>query len=200
MLGGLEGYGSDQSDSESSSNPIQLQAAASSPKKSTFSLPPPTNTNAAKSRSLQPSKSRSKRPVFTVAKPSGAYSDGEGDGKERASKKPRLDSRTAAGSSSLLAMLPAPSKAAPVSTASPQILGAAAQGGGRTGVLMTFNKHTVQDESNGCDTQITDAIEPKSTTLLPPSLTRGKTKPPAPPKESTFAPQVPSVDFFSLGS
>ncbi|GJJ12102.1 hypothetical protein Clacol_006343 [Clathrus columnatus] len=104
MLGGLDVYGSDESDSDSL---IQVQKKTvdehkSSASKSLLSLPPPVHS----------AKPRPRRAVFTVAKPTrGPTSDEENEEDHpKVTKKPRLDSKAGAGSSSLLAMLPAPSK------------------------------------------------------------------------------------------
>ncbi|KAF8509266.1 mitotic checkpoint regulator, MAD2B-interacting-domain-containing protein [Gautieria morchelliformis] len=192
---GLEGYGSDDSDSESLPPPQRPQAqagpASSTSTKSSFSLPPPT-------RSLP--KPKAKRPVFTAVKPPKATSsDEEGGGGERPAKRPRLDARTAAGSSSLLAMLPAPLKAVPARTAPPRVLGSAFQGG-NAGVIVpsSSDSSTVWDDPNGTTEDHIDVVD-KSTLLLPPSLAKGKSQAASMDKEPKSVSST-AVDFFSLGS
>ena len=195
---GLEGYGSDDSDSESPSQQQQrpqpqATPASSTSKKSTLSLPPPT-------RSLP--KAKSKRTVFTVAKPSKPASSDEDGDDERPSKRPRINARTGAGSSSLLAMLPAPSKTTPVRTAPPRVLGSASQGG-NAGVIMPpfIDSLPRGDIPNGSIENKAEEVD-KSTSLVPPSLAKGKEQVASIDKEAksvSSAPAAAAVDFFSLG-
>ncbi|KAF8522245.1 mitotic checkpoint regulator, MAD2B-interacting-domain-containing protein [Hysterangium stoloniferum] len=195
MLGGLEAYNSDDSDSETTQQPLAKPPPAST--KPPFSFPPP--------------KSKGRRTVFTIAKPEkGLSDDDDDDNQKRPAKKPRLDSRAGAGSSSLVMMLPAPKRAIPVPAAPARVLGGAAQGGGGVGVIMASASGYPQQD----DDPTAADFESKSTILLPPSLsrsTKGKAAATAavatPTADSTEKPEpspktlsVPSVDFFSLAS
>ena len=188
---GLDEYGSDGSDSESpfqqQQRPEPQSTTSSTSKKSTFSLPPPKKPLP---------KAKSKHPVFTVAKPSkDASSDGDED-RERPPKRLRLDARTGAGSSLLLAMLPAPSKTAPVRVAPPRVLGSASQGG-NAGVIVPLPVDNFSS-GDGFTEDNADVVD-KSTLLVPPSLVKEKTQAAPLDKETKSASSEPTVDFFSLG-
>ena len=137
---GVEGYGSD-SDNGSDNETTQqtLPAPSSAPlssklpgpaKKSTFSLPPPTNGSKAASSSkssglsLPPPKPKKAPKKITIGLPS-LPKDDEHDTSDTddrpPAKKARLES--GAGASALLSMLPAPKNKAPVAPAPERVLG-----------------------------------------------------------------------------
>lgn len=169
---GLAAYGSDDSDSETTQrNMPETKPIPASSSSSLISKPLP--------------RSRTKRTVFTVAKPSKqSHSDVDSDEAERPTKKAKLESRKGKGSSSLLAMLPAPSKKIPPPK-SPT------RGTYGTGVNLKFP--SAEEVSENKESRDVD----KSTFLLPPSLEKSKIKS---NKGDHPIAAASEVDFFSLGS
>ncbi|EIM90074.1 uncharacterized protein STEHIDRAFT_166335 [Stereum hirsutum FP-91666 SS1] len=160
----------------------------SPPKKSSLALPPPSATSSSK-----PKKGPKKITIDLPALPQDG-SDDEDDPRP-AAKKPRLDSGSGSGKSSLFSMLPAPKLKAPVkATAAPErVLG----GGGRPGLVFNASRSlsapqpvaaplvpedATQDEEE--ETEGAVAAQPEaassstsasSTLFLPPSLKKGRT-------------------------
>lgn len=169
MLKGLDAYDSDESDTEPS---IQTESKSTTGGKTNTStsllfLPPPVNS----------ARPRTRRAVFTIAKPtkSSTLDEEEHDEEQRPAKKPKLD--IPAGKSSLLAMLPAPSKPTiPVPSKTLDVK--------RTAVI----NHDLSDEFAADPAAIDD-----ETSLIPvQSLRKSNTQ----ARENS----CPSgVDFFSLG-
>lgn len=210
---GLDSYGSDaDSDTELAPPPKpkpkkSLASLLPPAKKSTFALPPPASIGI----SLPAPKGAAKRRGGPVKITVEALKPTEGDEEEDgpSSKKRRLDNggdkKVGAGSSTLLAMLPAPKKAEPITAEAPKALGVGA-GGGDTGVSM---------ESISAPPPVADDAEEDDPGLsfLPPHLRKPRTKPapslvkngPSLYSAPVSAPLVPpkpaepEVDFFSLG-
>lgn len=170
MLGGLEAYGSDESDSDS---PVHIEDSSTAREKtitseSLLSLPPPVNS----------AKARPKRAIFTVTKPTknlGLDKDEENEEAKRVTKKLKLGPKTSAGSSSLLAMLPAPTK-----TTLP--------------VTSKASKGNLLATTDVEERHAEESAESHSKTLLIPVQSLKNT-----PNHKSHQ-SKPSVDFFSLGS
>lgn len=160
MMLGVEGYGSDSdgSDDESvqqqqtSNLPATALPSKSSllsklppPKKSGFSLPPPTGSGSAKASSsksstgLSPPAPKKKAPKkITIGLPSlSAASEDADDLDDRPMKKARVDA--GAGASALLSMLPAPKNKNPILPQAERVLG-----GGRGRGLVFHAKQSTQ--------------------------------------------------------
>ncbi|KAI0957241.1 hypothetical protein AcW1_005699 [Taiwanofungus camphoratus] len=229
---GVEGYGSDNgSDTEAQFTPSISSTAslttklAPSPKKSTFSLPPPTNAPAAPSSastpfsglSLPAPKTRRAPKKITIGLPELPPETSKGDDVDarRVAKKPRLESlESKARSSALLSMLPAPKNTAPVTITQERVLG-----GGR-GPGLVFNTTASRSSRTSTVEDVEDAKEEGDATehaetanpvknvpipFLPPSLVKGKAN--ISVEETNDRPQTlvhapssaPAVDFFSIG-
>ncbi|KAI0928460.1 hypothetical protein AcW1_005699 [Taiwanofungus camphoratus] len=228
---GVEGYGSDNgSDTEAQFTPSISSTAslttklAPSPKKSTFSLPPPTNAPAAPSSastpfsglSLPAPKTRRAPKKITIGLPELPPETSKGDDVDarRVAKKPRLESlESKARSSALLSMLPAPKNTAPVTITQERVLG-----GGR-GPGLVFNTTASRSSRTSTVEDVEDAKEEGDATehaetanpvknvpipFLPPSLVKGKAN--ISVEETNDRPQTlvhapssaPAVDFFSI--
>ncbi|KAK7693447.1 hypothetical protein QCA50_003015 [Cerrena zonata] len=227
---GVEDYGSDiESGDESTpqSPPPKptpsLAAKLPPPKKSTFSLPPPSSSGSKPSSSglsLPPPKKKAPKKI-TIGLPSLSTNDTDNtelDDRPPA-KKPRLDS--GAGSSGLLSMLPAPKNKAPVLPAPERVLG----GGKGPGLVFktapNSSRPTQQasvedeeDEDSGpaneppSGTSILEEVtetNPPPIAFMPTSVKRGRTN--ISTEERHTAPKIalpkvsaaPAVDFFGLG-
>ncbi|KAI0807540.1 mitotic checkpoint regulator, MAD2B-interacting-domain-containing protein [Fomes fomentarius] len=232
---GVEGYGSDsdngsdtevsqQAPSKSQSSTLTSKLPVSA-KKSTFSLPPPSNAGASTSKSpsglsLPAPKSKKAPKKIAIGLPSLPKQPAEdaSDDERPAAKKPRLES--GAGASALLSMLPAPKNAAPVAAAPERILGGG-RGPGlvfKTAPSRPARTTTVEDVEDDRDAEvptdtlddahsaILEAVEKKpSLPFMPTSVARGKAN--VSVEEKHLAPlsrptasSSPAVDFFSLGS
>lgn len=198
----LVAYGSD-SDSDSGSLPPQpapkatASASTAPSKKSSLALPPPTAASGSKAGSATSSSKPKKGPKkITIDLPALPQDGSDDDDESRpAAKKPRLDSGSGAGKSSLFSMLPAPKLKAPVKTpaTAERVLG----GGGRPGLVFNASRtssvpqpsaappileDTVQDEEEEESGDVT-AAKPEAASsskaassipFLPPSLKKGR--------------------------
>jgi proline-rich protein PRCC len=230
MMLGIEDYGSDN-DSENEQLTVQSPlipspastATATAPpssKKSSISLPPPSNSKHSNSLSLPPPKTKRMKKI-TIGLPAlpGDTNDDDRDEDERpVAKKPRLES--GAGASSLLSMLPAPKQKAPTAVAPERVLG----GGKGPGLVFNTSRPSttptpinVLDEDTDVlgmpsdDRTATDMesdgkyLKTSAVSFLPPSLKKGRSnisveEGKAPPGTTPQISAAPAIDFFSLGS
>ncbi|KDQ18472.1 hypothetical protein BOTBODRAFT_52477 [Botryobasidium botryosum FD-172 SS1] len=199
---GIVDYGSDGgSDSESE--------VASVPKPppqplSTAASDAPTKPKSTLGLSLPPPKTTKRRngPVkIMVELPKPASNEGEDEETEgRQVKKPRVEGsngapKKPAGSSSLVAMLPAPTKKVASAPRPPRVLGGGAAGDGSAGVSLERLPISV---NYGDSTEEPSAgPQASSTAFLPPSMAKGKGKAVSEEKKPS---STPPVDFFSLGT
>jgi proline-rich protein PRCC len=209
---GIEDYGSDDENDRDQSEDATTDVRLS---KTTLVLPPPSNSSK-KTTQVPPSKPKRAPKKITISLPElPAGPDDDIDEEKPPAKKPRLGA--GAGSSSLLAMLPAPKQTQPTAPQPERILGAGRGPGlifnsSRPSQLMTSSSPLLEgkydemdDAAHGLpsvspDTQTTSAIS-----LRPTSLGKGRSnisveegKAPskkAPPNLSS----APVVDLFSLG-
>ena len=204
---GVEGYGSDASDSEADEQPT-----IKAPSKSVsggLALPPP---KASSSLSIPAPITKKRAPKkITIGLPSLPDHPREDEEDERpVAKKPRLGA--GAGASSLLGMLPAPKQKAPVMAAPERVLG----GGKGPGLVFNNSRSSTaytpsevqQDDAPSTSYEPIAADEPteSSSLFLPPSLKKGRSNisleeggMPSRPSTGPKVAAVPTVDFFSLG-
>ncbi|KZT26371.1 hypothetical protein NEOLEDRAFT_1177774 [Neolentinus lepideus HHB14362 ss-1] len=212
---GVEDYGSDN-DSEQevtrqsrrSTSTAVSKSQSSQPSKTNLSHPPSGNATAPKAAgaglSLPPPKSKpgQKKKKITIDLPS-LEDEGDNEDDKPAAKKPRLES--GAGKSSLLSMLPAPKRKAPLPPPKERVLG------GGQGLGLMFKTHGPVVESTEDDTYGVEdegdwsSSKPpiSSVSFLPPSLQKGKANisTEGPPKTTAkvILKAAPAADFFSLG-
>ncbi|KAI0362166.1 hypothetical protein OH77DRAFT_1416386 [Trametes cingulata] len=237
---GVEGYGSDsdnvsdnettqQTPSTATSAPLASKLPAPA-KKSTFSLPPPSNSAGSSSKapsglSLPPPKPKKAPKKIAIGLPS-LPKDGDRDGSDTderpPAKKARLES--GAGASGLLSMLPAPKNKTPVASESERVLGAGrgpglvfktAPSSASTSARSTTveDAEEAEDEAQPEDTLdssysaiLEEQVEKKaSIPFMPTSVKRGKAN--ISVEEKHTAPvsrpstsSAPAVDFFSLST
>lgn len=217
---GIEDYGSDNdSDNEEATDPLPPSYPTS--KKSSISLPPPSNSKPSSSKSSSLSLPKTKRTKkITIGLPALPGDNNEGDDRDEderpVAKKPRLES--GAGASSLLSMLPAPKQKVPAVVAPERVLG----GGKGPGLVFNMSRPSttpapisVSDEDTNVseapsDDHILKESEGESSktsavSFLPPSLKSGRSnisveEGKAPPRTAPQVSAAPAVDFFSLGS
>lgn len=221
---GIEDYGSgsdNDSDSEIVSVPPKSSLLSKLPppsKKSSISLPAPSS-----SISLPPPKPKRGPKKITIGLPALSApndDDDEFESERPAAKKPRLES--GAGSSSLLAMLPAPKQKNPTLPTPERVLG----GGKGPGLVFNtsrpsatpvpLNKGDAGDSGGSnlypTDNESIDTLPESSSTsfsFMPTSVGKGRSnvsveegKPKAPARtvSSVKVTSAPVVDFFSLGT
>ncbi|KAG8899375.1 hypothetical protein FRB99_006757 [Tulasnella sp. 403] len=223
---GLADYGSDaESDTSDTQPQVSKRPTAPATKSSLSSLLPPpgagkkslTNQPTPNKESspgigglnLPPPKAKSKRrdgPVKITVEALKPAQDDEDE--EHKTKKRRLDSngpKVGAGSSALLAMLPAPKKVATEAPPPPKPLGAAASGGDAGVIVDTPSiPSTSTSEADGADLSFLPPHLRKPRTRPAPSIGKGLGIPsPAAPKATPTVvppePEADGVDFFSLG-
>lgn len=219
---GLDNYGSD-SDSDHEANGQQPPRLA--PAKSTLlsSLPPPSRAShgSADAATAHPASLSAKNlpaPKATNKRRGGPVkikveglkpTETSDDEDEPRAKKPRLQTNGAktagAGSSALLAMLPAPKKSSTLALPPPKMLGSGAGGGNDTGVVADDPgpAQTAGSESqDSADLEFLPAFLRKPRNAPPPSIGKAGTSAPiiaTPPPPPPAPAQTEEVDFFSLG-
>jgi hypothetical protein len=213
---GVEDYGSDSDDettistSRPSGTHSPLASASTTPSvKSGLNLPPPISkagkSSANSSLSLPPPKSKGTTSAVTQKKTKkilidlpklskGSDDEDDAEYEKPAAKRPR----TGGGASALLSMLPAPKKSANEVPESKQerVLGS----GSRRGLVFTSSAASIpkaeepdlNDNVQNEDGMVEQYKEETTTTMLPPSLLKGKGK--GKGKDAS-----PAMDFFSLG-
>ncbi|KAG8878009.1 hypothetical protein FRB97_002855 [Tulasnella sp. 331] len=221
---GLDNYGSDSDSDHEVAKSNGQQPSRTPPQKSILlsSLPPPSgasNGSAVAAAAQPPSsngmnlpapKAQSKRrdgPVKIKVEGLKPTKTSDNEDEPRA-KKPRLQTNgekiAGAGSSTLLAMLPAPKKSSTLALPPPKMLGSAASGGNETGVLAEAagpigNTETESQDSSGLEFLPAFLRKPRNGPA--PSIIKvGVSAPVQLALPPVAPPQTEEVDFFSIAS